>query len=80
MGSLVIHMYPGDHPAPHFHVWYPGYKLKLPIRELTEKDTRGFPKSPGRTLRRWVRERLPELEAEWERCERGMPPRRIPPL
>lgn len=77
--GIVIEMYYGDHPPPHFHARYGGDSAKIAI--ATGKVLVGY--LPGRALRlvrEWLGQHRPELEANWERAVRHQRPEPIAPL
>jgi Domain of unknown function (DUF4160) len=77
--GIVIEMYFGDHPPPHFHARYSGDAAKIEI--ATGAVIAGV--LPGRALRlvrEWIGEHRDELEANWERAVRYEEPTPIEPL
>ncbi len=65
--GIVIEMYYGDHPPPHFHARYAGEAAKIQIADGAV--VAGSP--PGRALRlvrEWTDAHRHELEANWERA------------
>jgi len=65
--GIVIEMYFGDHPPPHFHARYSGDAAKIEI--ATGVVISGS--LPGRALRlvrEWIEQHRDELEANWERA------------
>jgi hypothetical protein len=67
--GIVIEMYFGDHPPPHFHARYGGDTAKIEI--ATGVVIAGS--LPGRALRlvrEWMEGHRDELEANWERAVR----------
>lgn len=76
--GIVIEMYYGDHPPPHFHARYGGQVAKIAIvdGEIIAGDL------PGRALRlvrEWLREHRDELETNWDRAVRHERPEPIEP-
>lgn len=77
--GIVITMYPGDHPPPHFHARYAGIEAKFSI--ATGQITVGFlPIRVVRLVREWASEHRAELEANWDRGRNREPPKPIEPL
>ena len=77
--GIVIEMYFGDHPPPHFHARYSGDTAKIEI--ATGAEMAGS--LPGRALRlvrEWMEGHHDELEANWERAVRFERPVPIEPL
>lgn len=77
--GIVIEMYYGDHPPPHFHARYGGDSAKIQI--ASGDVIAGF--LPGRALRlvrEWVEAHRAELEANWERALSHDKPQPIDPL
>jgi Domain of unknown function (DUF4160) len=77
--GIVIEMYFGDHPPPHFHARYSGDDAKIEI--ATGAVIAGS--IPGRALRlvrEWIAEHRDDLEANWERVVRYEVPEPIEPL
>ena len=76
--GIVIVMYFGDHPPPHFHARY-GARAQIAI--ATGEILHGSP--PRRALRlvqEWTDLHRADLVADWERAEREEPLVSIDPL
>lgn len=77
--GIVIEMYYGDHPPPHFHARHGDETAKIEI--ATGAVIRGS-LSPRtlRLVREWVAEHRDELEANFERVVNHEVPTPIEPL
>ncbi|MBA3421133.1 MAG: DUF4160 domain-containing protein [Thermoleophilaceae bacterium] len=77
--GIVIEMYYGDHPPPHFHARYGGDSAKIDIAngEVTAGSLSG---RALRLVREWTAEHRGELETNWERTARHERPQPIGPL
>jgi Domain of unknown function (DUF4160) len=77
--GIVIEMYYGDHPPPHFHARYGGDSAKI---EIASGDivTGSLPSRALRLVREWLAEHRGELEANWQRATRHEKPKPIDPL
>jgi len=77
--GIVIEMYYGDHPPPHFHARHGDEAAKIEI--ATGALMRGS-LSPRalRLVREWVAEHRDELEANFERVVNHEVPTQIEPL
>ena len=79
MCGIVIEMYFGDHPPPHFHARYGGEDAKIAIA-TGEMIAGSLPGRALRLVREWAREHRSELEANWERARKHERPESINPL
>lgn len=77
--GIVIEMYYGDHPPPHFHARYGGDSAKIAI-ETGEVIAGSLPSRALRLVREWVEEHRAELATNWERAARNEKPEPIDPL
>lgn len=77
--GIVIEMYYGDHPPPHFHARYAGEDAKVAIA-TGELIAGALPGRAVRLVREWARAHRSELDANWERARRHEKPRSIDPL
>jgi Domain of unknown function (DUF4160) len=77
--GIVIEMYYGDHPPPHFHARYAGDTAKIQIAsgEVIAGSLSG---RALRLVREWIEEHRGELETNWERAVRHERPHPIDPL
>ena len=77
--GIVIVMYFGDHPPPHFHARYGDDQAQIVIE--TGEVMRGWlPPRALRLVQEWAGLRRQELVADWERAERQEPLISIDPL
>jgi hypothetical protein len=79
--GIIIRMYysPDEHPPPHFHVYYNGFKATVDIRtsEIIDGDL------PGRQTKltlAWAELHKEELMANWSLVIQGEEPFKIQPL
>jgi Domain of unknown function (DUF4160) len=77
--GIVIEMYYGDHPPPHFHARYGEDAAKIEIA-TGELIAGSLPGRAVRLVREWVEAHRGELEANWERAVRHERPEQIEPL
>lgn len=77
--GIVIEMYYGDHPPPHFHARYGDESAKIEI--ATGNVLAGsLSVRTLRLVREWVEQHGDELEANWERAVNHDKPEPIEPL
>lgn len=77
--GILIRMYFGDHPPPHFHVRYGEHKARFEIASGERIDGERPPRAE-RLVRDWAALRRAELEENWRRCERRVPLEPVEPL
>ena len=77
--GIVITMYYGDHPPPHFHARHGDDKGKIEIAS-GEVVAGSLSNRTLRLVREWLDQHRPELEANWRRVVNNEQPRRIEPL
>jgi len=79
--GIIIRMYyaPGEHPPPHFHVYYAENKATVDIRtcELIEGD---LPRKQAKLVLAWAELHQDELLADWDLVINGEEPFKIQPL
>lgn len=76
--GIVIYMYWGDHPLPHFHARYGTYELLV---EIETGVVRGeFPKRALRAVLDWLDENKAELLEDWLLAQLRKPLKSIAPL
>nr|VFJ97235.1 MAG: protein of unknown function (DUF4160) [Candidatus Kentron sp. LFY] len=79
--GIIIRMYfsPGEHPPPHFHVYYVEYKATVDIRtcEIIEGN---LPGKQTKLVLAWAELHQKELMANWNLVIKGEEPFRIQPL
>lgn len=77
--GIIVRMYFGDHPPPHFHAEHQGEHATF---DFDGNLLRG--KITSRTARRlielWALQHRRELELNWRSIEQGRPLNRIAPL
>ncbi len=77
--GIVIEMFYGDHPPPHFHARYGGASAKIAIAS-GEVIVGSLPGRALRLVREWLGEHRGELEGNWDRVVSHEAPRPIEPL
>ena len=77
--GIVIVMFVGDHPPPHFHVRYSGVEAEVGIESPRVLHGR-LPARIEALVLRWASQRQVELRAAWARASRREPPGKIAPL
>lgn len=77
--GILVRMYFGDHPPPHFHVRYGEHKARFAIAggELLDGE---LPARAERMVREWALLHRDELEQNWRLCERRLPLEPVEPL
>lgn len=77
--GILIRMYFGDHPPPHFHARYVEQKARcaLATGELIDGE---LPARAERLVREWVVLRRDELDENWRRCAQRVPLDPVEPL
>jgi len=77
--GIVVQIYYGDHPPPHFHARYAGQTAKIDIDSLGVIDG----KLPARALglvTEWASLHQEELREAFDRAANMQPPGKIEPL
>jgi uncharacterized protein DUF4160 len=77
--GILIRMYFGDHPPPHFHALYAGQKARVSIATGDVIDGE-LPPRAARLVRECASPHRTELEENWRRCERRVPLEQVEPL
>jgi uncharacterized protein DUF4160 len=77
--GIVIEMYFGDHPPPHFHALYAGQEALIVI-ETGEVYAGSLPTRALRLVREWLELHRPEMQANWELASQLHPTSAIEPL
>jgi hypothetical protein len=77
--GIVIQMYPGDHPPPHFHAGYGEHRAAISISDCTVVAGT-LPPRALRLVTEWANAHRPELEHDWRLATQGLPLDRIEPL
>lgn len=77
--GIVIRMYVGDHPPPHFHAEHSGHSVQVSIRD--RRVMRGaLPPRQIRLVLEWANQRGADLLAAWARAVKDEAPGTIDPL
>lgn len=77
--GVVVQMFAGDHPPPHFHALYAEHEVLIDLRDLSVY--RGsLPRRALALVLEWAAEHRKELLEDWDLCSRTQPPKRIAPL
>ncbi len=77
--GIVIEMYFGDHPPPHFHALYAGEEALIVI-ETGEVYAGSLPARALRLVREWLELHRAEMQANWELASQLHPTTAIEPL
>lgn len=77
--GVVIQMFAGDHPPPHFHALYAEFEAVIDIREL-RVIVGSLPRRALALVLEWASEHREDLMEDWQLCEQLQAPKRIPPL
>ncbi|MEX0613326.1 MAG: DUF4160 domain-containing protein [Pirellulales bacterium] len=77
--GIVIQMYYGDHPPPHFHARYGGHDAKIEIDSLSVIEGK-FPARALGLVIEWAALHQQELRDAFQRAANLAPPGRIDPL
>ena len=77
--GIVIQIYFGDHPPPHFHARYGGGEAKIDIDNLSVIDGRLPARALGLVIE-WATLHQQELRVAFERAANLQPPGKIDPL
>ena len=77
--GIVIAMYWGDHPPPHFHALYGEHEAVIDIAALGVVRG-GLPRRAQAMVLEWAALHRDELLANWNLCSQNQTPSRISPL
>ncbi|ACD89659.1 conserved hypothetical protein [Chlorobium limicola DSM 245] len=79
--GIIIRMYyaPGEHPPPHFHVYFAEHKAIVDIRTCEISDGT-LPGKQTKLVLAWAELHQDELKADWELVMNGEEPFKIQPL
>ncbi len=77
--GIIIRMFYGDHPPPHFHAVYQGEEIKLNINNLEVIEGRMSRRAQALVFE-WAALHRVELRQAWELASRNHEPSKIPPL
>ncbi|OGO33396.1 MAG: transcriptional regulator, partial [Chloroflexi bacterium RBG_16_56_8] len=76
---IIIKMFFGDHPPPHFHAEYGEHEALIEIRTLTTIEGALPPRALGMVVE-WGAEHQQELLDLWERASHKQSLYKVPPL
>jgi len=77
--GIVIEMYFGDHPPPHFHALYSGDEALIEI-ETGDVYAGSLPARALRLVREWLDLHRAEMRANWELASELQPTAPVEPL
>lgn len=77
--GIIIRMFSGDHPPPHFHAVYQGEEVQVNILTL-EILRGGLPRRALALVMEWAALHREELRQAWERTSRNQETGKIQPL
>ncbi len=77
--GIIIRMFYGDHPPPHFHAIYQGEEIKVNIITLEVVDGSMRRRAQALVLE-WAALHRAELRQAWELASHHQEPSKIPPL
>ena len=77
--GILIQMFWRDHPPPHFHARYAGFKAQIDIQTLDIIEGH-LPRTALALVREWGEQHRAELMENWTLCAQNQPPQKISPL
>ncbi len=79
--GIIVRMYfaPGEHPPPHFHVYYVGLQATISIDKCAVMAG-SLPTKQEKLALAWAELHQEELLANWKLVEAGEMPYKIEPL
>ncbi len=77
--GIIIRMYFGDHPPPHFHAFYGEYEALVRIENLSVLAGSMPARALGLVVE-WASLHQEELRAAWRRASENQVPGKIQPL
>ena len=77
--GIIIRMFYGDHPPPHFHAVYQGEQVQVDINTLEIIEGHMSRRALALVLE-WATLRRVELRHAWEQASTNQEPSKIPPL
>lgn len=77
--GIIIRMFHGDHPPPHFHAVYQGDEIKVNINTLEVIEGNMSRRAQALVLE-WTTLHREELRRAWELASTNQEPFKIPPL
>lgn len=77
--GIVVRMFYDDHPPPHVHAEYQGYRAKVDFEgNVLAGDLRS--RTALRLVREWLDRHTIELERNWELARQSKPLEKVAPL
>jgi hypothetical protein len=77
--GIIIRMFYGDHPPPHFHAVYQGEQVQVDINTLEVIEGHMSRRALALVLE-WAALHRAELRQAWEQASTNQEPSKIPPL
>lgn len=77
--GIIVRMFYGDHPPPHFHAVYQSEEIKVNINTLEIIEGAMSRRAQALVLE-WAALHRVELRRAWELASRNQEPSKIPPL
>ena len=77
--GIIIRMFPGDHPPPHFHAVYQGDQVQVGIETL-EVMKGHMPRRALSLVLEWAALHRAELRQAWDAASRNQALAKIEPL
>ena len=77
--GIIIRMFYGDHPPPHFHAVYQGEQVQVNIHTLEVIEGQMSRRALALVLE-WAALHRGELRQAWEQASTNQEPSKIPPL
>ncbi|HKX79163.1 MAG TPA: DUF4160 domain-containing protein [Novosphingobium sp.] len=75
--GIIIRMYFDDHPPPHFHAEYQGFRALIRIADGQVLDGQ-LPRKATNIVRQWALDHNRELMANWQRGMDLLPMELVP--
>lgn len=75
--GIIVRMWHDDHPPPHIHVEYQGFKALVNI-QTGEVDKGNFPKKAAQIVKDWCLTHQELLLRDWELAQNFEPLEKIP--
>jgi hypothetical protein len=77
--GIIIRMFYGDHPPPHFHAVYQGEEIKVNVNTLEIIEGSMSRRAQSLVLE-WAMLHRAELRRAWDLASTNQEPSKIPPL
>ncbi len=77
--GIIVRMFSGDHPPPHFHAVYQGEEVQVNLLTL-EILRGGLPRRALALVLEWAALHRNELQGAWDATSRNIEPAKIKPL